>query len=113
VERIFLAIALMAAVLLIALRLWVAARIEASLSRPMICLQPRDRAKPDAGQLSARERDLWGVKSAQFGADVPAGPGFGWHAGVLIEFGYHLLWSRRGREAQFARLSRRMHHCRT
>src|SRR4051812_13923090 len=98
--------------LLTGLRMWVAHRIEISLARHVICLTPHDRANIVAGHFSMEKRDFLVVKNAQFGNDAPSGPTPGWHwKGVLLDLGYGLLWSERGRAAEFARIKRHMHDC--
>jgi hypothetical protein len=79
----------------------------------MLCLERRDRAKLLAGQISARDRELWVVKGAQFGADMAQGSHLGWHLkGLLIEVGYHLLWSRHQQDTEFTLMLAHTGDCR-
>ena len=110
--RLICATAFAVAALLLGLRLWIAHRIEISLRQPVICITARDRATMAAGRFPTRSRDLLVVRNAQFGNGAPSGPTPGWHMkGLLISLGYDLLWSKRGRAAEFERMEPHLRDC--
>jgi hypothetical protein len=95
--------------------MWIATRIEAAISRPVICLEENSRTMIARGSFPEDQRDTLVVKAAEFGGQAAAMPGvshFGWHLrGTAILVGFRMFWTAAQRASAFQKVTEHMPAC--
>ena len=100
------------AVMAIAVRAWISARIDAAAVETTICLRPDERAKLESEATPLAQRDLIVVKAAQFAASANTGSHVGWSLkGLAIDIGFRTLWTAKQRVAIFRKILPRIRSC--
>jgi hypothetical protein len=95
--------------------MWIATRIEAAISRPVICLEENRRAMIARGSFPEDQRDALVAKAAEFGGQIATMPSlghFGRHLrGVAILVGFRMLWTATQRATVFQMVTGHMPNC--